>query len=108
MLASLMLKEYYLSNPDELKSLVVETERAWQALGKVHYGKTDKELKSAKYRRSVYVIKDIEEGEIFSVQNIKIIRPGLGAEPKYFEKFLGKKATRKFKRGEPLKLESFL
>jgi pseudaminic acid synthase len=70
--------------PQELQSLVVETERAWQSLGKVSYGPTEAERKSLVFRRSVYVAKDIAEGEVFSNDNLRIVRPGDGARLKIY------------------------
>ncbi|MEJ8837045.1 pseudaminic acid synthase [Ramlibacter sp. AN1133] len=88
--------------PDELKSLVTETERAWQALGAVHYGPTEAERQSLAYRRSVYVVADMTAGEAFTPENLRIIRPGHGLAPKYQAIALGKKATRDIERGTPL------
>jgi pseudaminic acid synthase len=88
--------------PQEMENLVVETERAWQALGKVTYGPTEKEKASLKYRRSIYVAKDIKIGEIFTKDNIKIIRPGYGLEPKYYDELLGKNAKQDLTMGTPL------
>jgi len=88
--------------PEELKSLVNETERAWQALGAVHYGPTEAERKSLAYRRSVYVVADVKAGEPFTPGNLRIIRPGHGLAPKYQAVALGKKATRDIARGTPL------
>ncbi|MCA9725899.1 MAG: pseudaminic acid synthase, partial [Kurthia sp.] len=70
--------------PAEMKALVEETERAWQAIGKVTYGPTEKEKASLKFRRSIYVAKDIQAGESFTEENIRIVRPGYGLEPKYY------------------------
>ncbi|CAM4389526.1 pseudaminic acid synthase [Paenibacillus alkaliterrae] len=88
--------------PQEMENLVVETERAWQALGKITYGPTEKEKASLKYRRSIYVAKDIKIGEIFTKDNIKIIRPGYGLEPKYYDELLGNNAKQDITRGTPL------
>ncbi|WHY24115.1 pseudaminic acid synthase [Bacillus velezensis] len=92
--------------PPELKELVVETERAWQALGQITYGPTDKEKASLKFRRSIYVTKDIKAGEIFTKENIKVIRPGFGLEPKYFDLIIGKTATKHISAGTPLGWDS--
>ena len=89
--------------PDELKALVIETERAWQSLGNVQYGIQESEKKSLLFKRSIYVIKDIQAGEKFTEENIRIIRPGDGIHPKYYEKILGKKAINYLKIGTPLK-----
>lgn len=91
--------------PDEMKALVDETERAWIAMGKVTYGPTEKEKASLKFRRSIYVSKDIKAGEQFTKENIKIVRPGYGLEPKYFNHILKKKARKDYIVGSPLKFE---
>lgn len=62
--------------PEEMVTVVIETKRAWQALGQVHYGQTEKESKSAIFRRSITACKDIMEGEAFNESNTRIIRPG--------------------------------
>ena len=87
--------------PDELKSLVVETERAWQSLGVIQYGVQETEQKSLLFKRSIYVIKDIEAGEVLSPENISVIRPGDGLHPKYYEQLLGKRVSSALKRGTP-------
>ncbi|MBM7572157.1 pseudaminic acid synthase [Aquibacillus albus] len=88
--------------PSEMTSLVAETKRAWQALGKVSYGPTDKEKSSLKFRRSIYVSKDIKSGDIFTKENLRIVRPGYGLSPKYYEQILGKQAKNDMKAGTPL------
>jgi pseudaminic acid synthase len=88
--------------PDELKSLVIETERAWQSLGKIQYGVQESEKKSLLFKRSIYVVKDIKAGETFTENNIHVIRPGDGLPPKYYEGLLGKVAHKDFKEGTPL------
>ncbi|WP_375373867.1 pseudaminic acid synthase [Anoxybacillus sp. LAT_26] len=91
--------------PDEMKALVIETERAWQALGEVKYGPTEKEKSSLKFRRSIYVAKDIKAGEKFTKENIRVIRPGYGLEPKYFERIIGLTANQDLKAGTPLSFD---
>ncbi|MEO6832319.1 MAG: pseudaminic acid synthase [Chitinophagaceae bacterium] len=88
--------------PAEMKALVTETERAWQSLGHIQYGIQEAELKSLNYKRSVYVIKDVAEGEAFTTENLGIIRPGDGMQPKFLEEVLGKHAKGTLKRGMPL------
>ncbi|MCC9167266.1 pseudaminic acid synthase [Pontibacter harenae] len=88
--------------PQELQSLVVESERAWQALGHVQYGVQRAEQKSRLFKRSVYAAQDIQPGEAFSKENIRVIRPGLGLAPKYYEELLGRTATKEIKAGTPL------
>lgn len=91
--------------PDEMAELVVETERAWKAMGNVTYGPTEKEKASLKFRRSIYVAKDIEAGEAFTKDNIKVIRPGYGLAPKYYEQVLSMQANKKLTVGTPLSWE---
>ncbi|WP_371176143.1 pseudaminic acid synthase [Bacillus atrophaeus] len=92
--------------PHELRELVIETERAWQALGQITYGPTDKEKASLKFRRSIYVKKDIKAGEIFTKENIKVVRPGYGLEPKYFDLIIGRTAKKHISAGTPLGWDS--
>lgn len=91
--------------PAELASLVVETERAWQALGQVQYGATSAEKKSLVFRRSLYVVQDMAAGEAFSTDNVRAIRPGLGLPPKEMDVIIGRKAGKAIKRGTPLSWE---
>lgn len=88
--------------PKEMAQLVVETERAWQALGKVSYGATAAEEKSRVFRRSIYASENIAEGETLTHENIRVIRPGLGLPPKYLEQVIGKRAKQAIKRGTPI------
>lgn len=91
--------------PDEMAALVVETERAWQAMGNVTYGATEKEQASLKFRRSIYVAKDIKAGEVFTKDNIKVIRPGYGLAPKHYERVLKMSANQDLVAGTPLSWE---
>jgi N-acetylneuraminate synthase len=93
--------------PYEFKMLVTETERAWQALGNVQYGIQEAEQNSLNYKRSLYAVKDIEEGELFSEENIRVIRPGDGLHPKFYDIIIGKMAKKNIQKGTPLTLELF-
>lgn len=88
--------------PDEMRALVLESERAWQARGKVSYGPTEKEQQSAKFRRSLYVAKDMKAGDVFDRENLRCVRPASGLPPKYFELFLGKPVRGTVKKGTPV------
>lgn len=88
--------------PVEMTQLVLETERAWQALGCVSYGATDAEKKSIQFRRSLYIVQDMKAGDTLTLKNVRAIRPGLGLPTKYLEKFLGKKLNKNCKRGTAL------
>ncbi len=89
--------------PSEMTQLVVETKRAFEALGEVTYGPTQEEEKSLVFRRSIYISEDVIEGDILTRNNIKIIRPGLGLAPKYYESLLGKRVTKSLSRGTALR-----
>lgn len=90
--------------PEEFKTLAVETERAWQSLGQVIYGvQSEQENKSRQYRRSIYVASDIKAGEKFSPKNLRCVRPGLGLETKHYESLIGKTAKSDLKKGQPMK-----
>ncbi|WP_017152813.1 pseudaminic acid synthase [Bacillus bingmayongensis] len=88
--------------PEELKSLVIETERAWKSLGKIYYGPTDMEKNSLKFRRSLYVAQDMKAGDLFTSENIKAVRPGYGLAPKYLPILLGRKVKNDITKGTPV------
>lgn len=93
--------------PAELAELIKLTREAWSALGdgKLQTGKS--EAASKIFRRSVYAVKDIAEGEKFTVENIRVIRPGYGLDPADYEKVLGRSAKQIIKRGTAIKTEMF-
>lgn len=88
--------------PDEMEQLVVETERAWQALGQVSYGPTSAEKKSIQFRRSLYVVQALKAGDLLTPENVRAIRPGLGLPTKYLEQVLGMKVKQDIGRGTAL------
>jgi len=94
--------------PSELATLVQETERAWQALGEVRYGPTEAERASLQFRRSIYVAAEIAEGEVFTPDNLRVVRPGHGAPPHLYEQLLGRPARRAYQPGTPLSLDQLL
>lgn len=91
--------------PDELKHLVTSCREAHQSIGQVTYQRAQSEEKSLTFRRSIYIIKDIAQGEELTHENTRIIRPGYGLSPVYFDQVLGKKATQNLKRGDALTWE---
>jgi pseudaminic acid synthase len=91
--------------PEEMRQLVIETERAWLSLGKISYGATESETKSLMYRRSLYIVQDIKKGDMLTSQNLKAIRPGLGLTPKYYDVLLGKMVNQDIKKGTPVSWE---
>jgi N-acetylneuraminate synthase len=88
--------------PEEMKQLVIESERAWQALGKISYGATEAEKKSRVFRRSLYITQDMKKGDTLTPANLRAIRPGSGLPPKYYDILLGKRIGRDVKAGQPL------
>jgi N-acetylneuraminate synthase len=89
--------------PAEMTQLVVETERAWQALGQVSYGATAAEKNSLMFRRSLYIVKDLKAGEVLNADNVRAIRPGLGLPTKYLEQVLGKTLNKTVAKGTALR-----
>jgi len=88
--------------PAEFAQLRTETERAWLALGQVHYGPTAAEQASLVYRRSLYITEDMPAGGVLTPENLRAIRPGLGLAPKHYGAVLGRAVKQAVKRGTPL------
>ena len=76
-----------------------------KALGEVSYDLTEKMKKSREFSRSLFVVKDMKAGEIFTGENIRSIRPGYGLPLRYLKDILGKQAKVDVKKGTPLKWE---
>ncbi|WP_286171863.1 pseudaminic acid synthase [Gracilibacillus phocaeensis] len=91
--------------PYEMKQLVEEANRTADSIGKVSYGTSDKEEQSRSRRRSIYISKDMYAGDIITENNIKIVRPGFGLAPKYFDIVLGKQVNQSVQKGTPLRWE---
>lgn len=88
--------------PEELAALVVESNNAFLALGEIQYGIHESEKESLKFKRSIYIVKDIKVGEKFTKENTRVIRPGNGLAPRYFNNILGKVSRSIIKAGTPL------
>jgi len=88
--------------PNELELLVIETKRAFESLGKISYGIVGEEEKSKIFRRSLYIAEDMNSGDIFTKDNLRIVRPGEGLKPKYYDKVLGRKVNCDVKKGHPV------
>lgn len=88
--------------PDEMQRLVEECRQAKQALGAVSYGPTVAEQKSLGFRRSIYVVKDIAQGELLTEENLRVIRPGHGLAPHHLSEVLGRPARQSLRRGTAL------
>lgn len=94
--------------PEEMATLVRESEKAKLALGKISYGPTQAEQASLKHRRSLYIVEDLPSGAVLTRENLRAIRPGLGLPPKYYEAVLGKTVKSDVAKGTPLSLDLLL
>jgi len=88
--------------PPELRQLCRDVNTAWESMGEVTYGRSHAETANIRFRRSLYIVKDVEKGEVFTPDNIRSIRPGFGLPPKLYSEVLGKRATKNFKKGTAL------
>lgn len=88
--------------PHEFKQMVEDIRTAEKAMGQVSYELTETERGYRQFRKSIFVAKDIKAGEVFTEDNIRVVRPGNGLEPKYYETILGKKAAQDLEMGTPL------
>ena len=91
--------------PHEFKQMVEEIREVEKALGKVSYGVSKQEEYNTRFRRSLFVVKDIAAGEVLTKDNIRSIRPSNGLKPKYMKDVLGKKANKPLAKGTPLSFE---
>ncbi len=91
--------------PQEFKAMVDAVRIAEKALGKVHFGLSEKEKVSRAFRRSLFVVEDVKQGEAFTAENVRSIRPGNGLHTRHFKDVLGKSAAQSIKRGTPLSWE---
>lgn len=91
--------------PSEFAQMVQEVRQAEKAIGIVKYGMTEQEKSNIVFRRSVFCVQDIKKGERITEENIRIIRPGYGLKPKYYQQALGQVALQDIKRGTPLQFE---
>jgi len=88
--------------PQEFKAMVEAIRVAEKALGKVSYEVGEREAASRVFRRSLFVVKDMKAGEVFTHENVRSIRPGYGLPPKFLKEVLGRRAACDIKAGTPL------
>ncbi len=88
--------------PDEFRAMVDAVRTTEKILGTVHYGACDADRRNRSFRRSLFVVADVEAGETFTEANVRSIRPGHGLEPLHYPAILGKIASEPIKRGTPL------
>lgn len=91
--------------PEEFKQMVEHIRIVEKAVGKVTYDLTEKQKKSREHSRSLFVVRDIKEGEVFTEDNVKSIRPGFGLETKNIKKIIGRESRVNIKKGTPLSWE---
>lgn len=91
--------------PEELKRLCNDTKEAWLSLGKPGYDRKPAEEASLRFRRSIYFVENLKEGQTIEKQHIRRIRPGFGLPPKYEQSLIGKKVARDVERGTPVSWE---
>ncbi len=90
--------------PADLAALCRDSKTAWQALGRVDYGRKSSEQGNVKFRRSLYFVKDLAAGEVITPDAVRSVRPGFGAAPKYLELILGKKLQQSVQKNTPVEL----
>jgi len=88
--------------PEGLKDLCQGARTAWQALGRVDYGRKSSEQGNVKFRRSLYFVKDLQAGDTITTDTVRSVRPGYGLAPKYLEKILGARVTENITTGSPV------
>lgn len=91
--------------PAELAALCKDSKTAWAALGQVDYGRKSSEQGNVQFRRSLYVVTDMQAGDVLTLENLRSVRPGFGLPPKHLEKVIGKKIIRPLRAGTPLSLD---
>ena len=85
-----------------MAALCRDTKTAWQALGQVNYSRKASEKTNTKFRRSLYFVKDMAEGDTITEDSVRSVRPGFGLAPKYLANIIGKKLTRKALMNHPV------
>ncbi|TDN55627.1 pseudaminic acid synthase [Scandinavium goeteborgense] len=88
--------------PQELFALCRDAKTAWQALGTISYERKESEKGNLKFRRSLYIVKDVKKGETLTAENVKSIRPGFGLPPKHYEDVIGRIVIEDIALGTPL------
>ena len=91
---------------EKLSLLKKAINNAFISKGNNIYGPTKNELPNLKFRRSIYAARDIKKGDKFSKFNLRIIRPGLGLQPKYYYSLIGRRSQSDIKFGNPIKMKN--
>ena len=91
--------------PDEFKAMVSAIRTAEKAVGEVRYEASPQEAASRMFRRSLFIVKDVKQGEAFTAENVRSIRPGCGIHPRHLKDVLGHRAKQDLQLGTPLSWE---
>jgi N-acetylneuraminate synthase len=94
--------------PDELAQLKRDVQFAWEAKGAINYERKPSEMSNLTFRRSLYVVKDIAEGEELTSMNIRAIRPGFGLPPKHLDQVIGRRAKTRLAKGTALQWDQLI
>jgi len=94
--------------PAQLAMLCKASKTVWSAMGRVDYGCKSSEQQNLKFRRSLYVVKNLQPGDIITAEHIRSVRPGFGLAPKRYEEVLGKVAVEHVKSGTALAESMFI
>lgn len=92
---------------NDLEDLCTVTKTAWEALGKVNYERTEAEKGNVKFRRSLYFVRDLKQGDIITQDCVRSVRPGFGLAPKHLDAIIGAKLNRDVLANTPVKTEVF-
>ncbi len=92
--------------PADLAALCRDSKTAWRALGKVDYGRKSSEQGNVQFRRSLYFVRDMKEGEVITEDCVRSVRPGYGIAPKNLSKIIGRNVIKKVKKNTPVKNEN--
>ena len=92
--------------PEEFAAMVRDIRTAEAAVGTVQYGPTEEETDNLRFRKSIFAVKDILPGDVFTKENVRVIRPADGMHPRYYEDVLGRVAATEIKAGNPLREEN--
>lgn len=93
--------------PPEMEALCRDSKTAWEALGRVDYGRKSSEIGNVKFRRSLYFVTDMKAGETITSDHVRSVRPGFGLPPKMLENVIGKTANRDIRKNTPVTTDAF-
>lgn len=91
--------------PEDLIALCYDSKTAWRALGQINYGRKSSEQGNVQFRRSLYAVKDIENGDLLTPENVRSVRPGFGIPPKHYQDIIGKNANQSIPKATALKFD---